>query len=291
MKIRSLQNMRLTIVIFGFLMIILFTAFLVSQETEEEYEEIDSAACVECHEEGKHQTRIEEDLSHSIHEGLECLDCHTDKATLPHKLLSGFSVSCQGCVSCHEDSAKAYKFHGRMSVDECVDIPTCARCHGDHDVLPSDVKLSRTHPSNVPATCAQCHEDINLTQKYQILIDHPIEVYRNSVHGLATQAGIDVAATCNDCHSSGGSAHSILAPGDPESTINHFNIPKTCGKCHEGAENEFWEGIHGQLVARGETDSPVCTTCHGEHGIISPSDPRSPVSKIRLAEATCSPCH
>jgi len=267
-----------------------FISFVVAQQ-EEEYEEISKEDCITCHEVSKHDTKFEDDIFHSIHEGLECLDCHLDKGLIPHKEKSGFSVSCQGCASCHEDSAEAYKFHGRMSAQECIDIPTCADCHGDHDVLPSDVKLSKTHPSNVPDTCATCHEDINLTEKYQILIDHPIEVYKNSVHGLATQQGIDVAATCNDCHSTGGSAHRILSPGDSESTINHFNIPDTCGKCHQSDAQDFWEGIHGLLVARGETDAPVCTDCHGEHGILSPSDPRSPVSKVRLAEATCSPCH
>jgi cytochrome b subunit of formate dehydrogenase len=270
---------------------VLFFSFVLSQESDEDYEKIDSSACIECHEESAQDTIIADDLSHSIHDGLECLDCHLDKDMLPHKEASGFVVACEGCGSCHEDAKEQYGFHGRMSADECLDIPTCADCHGDHDVLPSSVKLSRTHPSNVPETCARCHEDINLTKKYQILIDHPIEVYKNSVHGVATESGVDVAATCNDCHSSGGSAHRILSPGDPESTINHFNIPKTCGKCHTGIEKEFSEGIHGQLVERGETDSPVCTNCHGEHGIISPSDPRSPVSSVRLAEATCSPCH
>ena len=266
-------------------------SFALTQEKPEEYEKVESSACVECHEKGKHDTVIKDDLSHSIHEGLECLDCHSDKDTVPHKEDSAFNVFCEGCGACHEDEKEQYKFHGRMSVEECIDIPTCADCHGDHDVLPSSVKHSKTHPSNVPETCAKCHEDINLTQKYQILIEHPIEIYKSSVHGLATESGVDVAATCNDCHSTGGTAHRILSPGDPDSTINHFNIPKTCGKCHEGIETEFWEGIHGQLVARGETDSPVCTNCHGEHGIISPNDPRSPVSKARLAEATCSPCH
>ncbi len=103
--------------------------------------------------------------------------------------------------------------------------------------------------------------------------------------------GIYVAATCNDCHSTGGTAHKILGPGSPESSINHFNIPFTCGQCHKGVENDFWEGIHGKLVARGETDAPVCTDCHGEHGILSPDDPRSPVSRSKVAEQTCSPCH
>jgi cytochrome b subunit of formate dehydrogenase len=269
----------------------LIFSFALTQATEEEYEKIDSTACIECHEKGKHDTVIAEDLSHSIHDGFECLDCHLDKDTIPHKEDSDFVVACEGCGVCHEEAMEHYGYHGRMSAEECKDIPTCADCHGDHDILPSSVKHSKTHPSRVPETCAKCHEDINLTQKYQILIQHPIEVYKNSVHGLATESGIDVAATCNDCHSSGGTAHKILSPGDPESTINHFNIPRTCGKCHEGVEAEFWEGIHGQLVERGETDSPVCTDCHGEHGIISPNDPRSPVSKVRLAEATCSPCH
>jgi cytochrome b subunit of formate dehydrogenase len=45
------------------------------------------------------------------------------------------------------------------------------------------------------------------------------------------------------------------------------------------------------LVSRGETDAPVCTGCHGEHGILSPDDPRSPVSRSKVAELTCSPCH
>jgi cytochrome b subunit of formate dehydrogenase len=118
-----------------------------------------------------------------------------------------------------------------------------------------------------------------------------VEVYQSSVHGKAALGGIYTAATCNDCHSTGGTSHRILAPNHPESSINHFNIPKTCGKCHHNVEQDYWEGIHGQLVARGEVDAPVCTHCHGEHGIISPNDPRSPVSPSRIAEATCAPCH
>jgi cytochrome b subunit of formate dehydrogenase len=284
---RRAEGLKFLVVIFA---CVLSISFVYSQEIKEEYEEIDSGACIECHEKSKHDTVISEDLSHSIHEGLECLDCHIHKGTVPHKETE-YTIGCEGCGNCHQEAKEQYKFHGRMSVEECIDIPTCADCHGDHDVLPSSVKLSRTHPTNLPQTCGVCHEDLDLIKKYQILIDHPIEVYKNSIHGQATRGGIYVAATCNDCHSTGGSAHRILAPGDPESTINHFNIPKTCGKCHKGVENDFWEGIHGLLVERGETDAPVCTNCHGEHGIISPEDPRSPVSKARVAEQTCAPCH
>ena len=99
------------------------------------------------------------------------------------------------------------------------------------------------------------------------------------------------AATCNDCHSTGGTAHEIYSQGNPRSSINHFNIPDTCGKCHELETREYWNGIHGQLAKRGDTETPVCTHCHGEHGIISPTDPASPVSRSQVAEATCTPCH
>jgi len=118
-----------------------------------------------------------------------------------------------------------------------------------------------------------------------------VEVFKSSVHGQASLGGVYLAATCNDCHSTGGSAHRILPPGFVESTINHFNIPRTCGKCHRAIESDYWEGIHGKLARRGETDSPVCTDCHGEHGILATDDPRSPVSPTRVAEATCAPCH
>jgi len=252
---------------------------------------ISSEDCFDCHEESKIGTDIALDISHSSHEYVECQDCHVDKLTFPHEADADFKIGCNGCRNCHEEEADEYTAHGREAVEDCGDIPTCVDCHGDHDVLPPSVKASKVHPTNLPTVCGNCHEDLDMIKTHNLLLSHPIQMYENSVHGKATKGGIYVAATCNDCHSSGGSAHKILSPGHMESSINHFNIPKTCGKCHKGVENDFWDGIHGKLVARGETDAPVCTDCHGEHGIIEPNDPRSPVSPARVAEATCSPCH
>ena len=278
-------------VFFAILLCAVLINFAATQEKQEEYEPIGSEDCVTCHDTSKHDTKIEDDISHSIHGGLECLDCHLDRGTSPHKEDPDFVVGCEGCRTCHEQESEDYIYHGRETYKECADAPSCAACHGDHNVLPSSVKLSKTHPVNLPQTCGQCHENLDLTKKYEILIDHPIEIYESSVHGQATKGGIYVAATCNDCHSTAGTSHKILSPGKQESSINHFNIPKTCGKCHKGVEQDFWEGIHGVLVSRGETDAPVCTHCHGEHGIISTSDPSSPVSRSRVAEVTCAPCH
>ena len=258
---------------------------------DEDYEPIDSSMCADCHEESSHGTAYADDLEHSIHAGFECLDCHEDKGTVPHRTDTGFVVGCNGCRQCHDQASEEYTAHGRAEIGSCEDMPPCTDCHGDHDILPSDVKHSKTHPTNLPQTCGRCHENLDLTTKYEILIDHPIEIYEASVHGQATAGGVYVAATCNDCHSTGGSAHRILGPAHADSRINHFNIAETCGQCHKGIANDYNEGIHGKLAARGEVDVPVCTDCHGEHGILSPDDPRSPVSPARVAEQTCSPCH
>jgi len=271
--------------------VMLFAICLPVPAQDEETETVTSEDCQGCHDETPFGSTYLENLQHSIHGDFECLDCHLDKDRVPHDESSEFTTGCEGCRSCHTDVSEEYQAHGRANIGECEDMPQCKDCHGDHNILPSSVKQAPTHPTNLPTTCGKCHEDLNITRKYEILIDHPIELYENSVHGKATRGGIYVAATCNDCHSTDGTAHKILSPGHPGSAINHFNIPKTCGKCHKGVENDFWDGIHGKLVARGETDAPVCTHCHGEHGIISPDDPRSPVSRVRVAEATCSPCH
>lgn len=279
--------LRRTVLIAGCLLTL--AGFAPAQDAE--YEPITGDDCASCHEASSHGTVYADDLQHSAHEGFGCLDCHQDRATVPHRPLAGFAVGDDACRACHEEASGEYVAHGRALVGEVEDMPTCASCHGDHDILPSEVKASRTHPLNLPETCGLCHENLDITTKHDILIDHPIQIYESSVHGRASRGGVYVAATCNDCHSTGGTAHRILAPGDPESAINHFNIPTTCGTCHKAVESDYWEGIHGQRAARGETDVPVCTTCHGEHGIISPDDPRSPVSSSKVAELTCSPCH
>jgi len=239
----------------------------------------------------------------SVHADMDCTGCHTGIGDLklpealptktpPHPA----KLPKVDCGQCHQEAAEIYKVHGRAQVGKTSGVPTCAGCHGAHDILAVLDRRAHVHPVQLPNTCRRCHEDLDFVKKHDILVAEPIKMYENSVHGRATQKGLYVAATCDDCHSAAGpkggkTAHRILGPGDPDSPIYHFNIPKTCGRCHEKPTKDYWEGIHGKLVARGEVDSPVCTHCHGEHGIIKAGDPHSPVSKARLAEFTCSPCH
>jgi cytochrome b subunit of formate dehydrogenase len=254
--------------------------------------------CLECH--GDKTLTTKDTLGHEIslfvsdstfkassHGSMECTDCHKGISEIPH----GENLPKVNCGECHSGETEAYIQHGRLTVGIGKDIPSCSNCHGHHNILPPDNRESTVNPLNLPNTCGYCHENVDMVKKHQIPMERPVEVFESSVHGKASLGGVYLAATCNDCHSSNGTAHIILPPGDARSSINHFNIPKTCGRCHKSIEHDYWDGIHGKLTAQGETDSPVCTDCHGEHGILAPDDPRSPVSPARIAEATCAPCH
>jgi cytochrome b subunit of formate dehydrogenase len=252
--------------------------------------ELTNEDCAVCHAGDEPEVPAVTDsiLAASSHAEFACLDCHTDIDDIPHEDAPLARVD---CGECHADETETYTHHGRGILGTTEDLPACADCHGTHEILPSSNRDSSVHPIHLSNTCGTCHRDLDLMKKHEIQLKRPVEVYESSVHGKAALGGIYVAATCSDCHSTGGTAHKILGPGEINSTINHFNIPSTCGQCHRGIEQDYWEGIHGKLAARGETDTPVCTDCHGEHGILRHDDPRSNVSSILVAESTCAPCH
>jgi len=215
-----------------------FAQFDFMDDDEDEVEYLDEDSCVECHNEEEHDVDFEWQIEESIHEGFGCLECHPYYNTDPHSEDMEFSDGCEGCASCHEEEYEEYKGHGRSVTGECEELPSCADCHGGHTVLPSDDEESLVHPKNLPYTCGVCHEDIDLTEKYQILINHPLEIYETSVHAQAVRDGNEDAPTCNDCHSSSGTAHQIYHPGNIESKINDYNRPIPCGKSHEEQEND-----------------------------------------------------
>ena len=265
----------------------------------------DTAKCLVCHHAGQvpHLPPQVVPFKDSVHGDFDCTDCHSgiEKLTAPTTLPAKTPphptpLPSVDCGSCHDDEAATYTRHGPGIVGKNPDIPTCAHCHGGHDILPPSDPRSHVNAVRLPDTCRRCHENLDLVKKYYQLSVPFVEEYQVSVHGVAMMQGAAVAATCEDCHDATGpdgkrTAHLILGPSNAKSSIYYFDIPKTCGRCHQSVAKDYWEGIHGQLVARGEVDAPVCTRCHGEHGIFRVSDPRSPVNPAQVAVATCSPCH
>lgn len=243
---------------------------------------IQKVQCSACHAEES------QDVPGSIHAALgedPCHSCHGD----PH-VVSPAKNAYSACKTCHEQEVKDLQdsIHGQAAKSGDPDAPTCASCHGAiHKVLAAADPSSLVAKKNLPNTCAACHSNTAFLSRHKIPFAHPVELYLQSVHGRAVEAGNGQAAACSDCHGS----HAIFPPRDARSAINHWNVAKTCGQCHTEISKTYLASIHGQAMQEGVRDAPVCTDCHGEHLILGPKNPQSTVNAARVSMVTCGRCH
>src|ERR1039457_3735222 len=160
------------------------------------------------------------------------------------------------CTSCHEQGEKLAKSaHASL---------TCDTCHESHEKVP--------HPANIPKpVCGTCHAD-------------QAGDYAQGVHGQARKGGNEGAPDCSLCH---GGAHELLAP---KSQAFRAAVPDTCGMCHTEVVEQFRSSVHGTALARGITQAPLCTDCHGEHKILKHTNAASSVNASNIRD-TCGSCH
>jgi hypothetical protein len=171
-------------------------------------------------------------------------------------LLAAANVTGGACSACHDQGRKLEK-------SAHAGLP-CDTCHESHEKYP--------HPAGIPKpVCAGCHQD-------------QAGDYALGVHGQARKNGNEGAPDCALCH---GSAHELLAP---TSQAFRAAVPDTCGMCHSEVAEQFRASVHGQAVARGVMQAPLCTDCHGEHKILKPANQASPVNAAHIRD-TCGSCH
>lgn len=226
---------------------------------------------------GRHQA--------SVHGGLDCVSCHEGiQDDYPHP----GTAPAANCGGCHEDAVAGHARSVHASQKDRPDSPGCVSCHGHgHSILGASDPRSPVSKKNLPATCASCHADPEFLARHRIPFARPVEAYALSVHGRANAEGNSAAATCSDCHGT----HAIASARSPDSKINHWNVPATCGSCHQEIAKVYADSVHAQAVGRGESGAPVCTDCHGEHTILAPSEPDSLVNPARVSSVTCGRCH
>jgi hypothetical protein len=86
--------------------------------------------------------------------------------------------------------------------------------------------------------------------------------------------------------------------------IDRKQIPQLCGSCHSDPAymrqfnpslridqlSQYKTSVHGKRLAGGDSKVAVCTDCHSVHDLRAPSDPRSTVNPVNVAN-TCARCH
>lgn len=224
------------------------------------------AVCSDCH--GVHEVETAETLAETpgiTAMNARCTECHGTQALPPGAPHANGEVACHACHephdvqavdlptsavaparqpatcgTCHDTVAGIWveDVHGRAVTGEAAEgegavvgagsreteapsPPACTTCHGAHPTV--DLATPETPAAEV-SRCADCHEEF-------------ADTFGDSYHGQATSLGSPAAASCADCHT----AHRILPPSDPASTVSEARLVETCGACHPRANASFVE--------------------------------------------------
>ncbi len=279
----------------GVVFISLFIFFLLSGLTAEKMSDED---CLTCHGDKEIEAETERGkklnlfvskdiLTGSVHEGLSCTDCHIGAESfedIPHSS----KPMKKGCRNCHEEEAAetAKDVHGKGCASGDEMTPSCCTCHGGHDIKPLSSPDSRFSSLNQADTCGKCHGGEDKAMKnHSIYKRNLITRYKSSVHFQAIKEG-KRGASCTDCHGT----HSILPSGFQKSGVSRKNLANSCMKCHKLQGLAFWDGPHGDALKHGNNDVPTCTTCHGDHDMVSMKN-RDGSARQYAGTQVCIWCH
>lgn len=219
------------------------------------------------------------------------------------------SLDPDDCFMCHDDDSMTMERDGaevslfvdpakfRASRHGSLD---CVACHVGFDpeeephrdeILPVD--CSSCHP-NASSTfahsahsrsmkCTTCHEDVHTNETLVVTQSVCRDCHDDAAADLdeSIHASSHFAPTCLNCHTPhqfkpADAATCLSCHGDPKYVSEH--IPQEDIK----RVLAFEQSIHADLID--------CADCHEGHKVYDVSDPRSVVSRNRIA-STCAACH
>lgn len=215
-----------------------------------------------------------------------CKGCH---GTHDAKQIKVASKGTPVCATCHKNQFDQFSqsTHSAAAQRGVKEAPSCLTCHNQQITTKGFANDTVKAKLAQEKLCLTCHLDNPTVRDKFSYKKGFIQSYDQSVHGKALRDGKGYAAGCVDCHG----VHKIMGTDEKEASIARKNIPSTCGKCHVEIARQYAESVHGMSVAKGGTDAPVCTDCHGEHNILKHNDPNADVSFKNVAEKICSKCH
>ncbi|MFQ6031416.1 MAG: hypothetical protein ACE5K2_00725 [Candidatus Zixiibacteriota bacterium] len=225
--------------------------------------------CHDCH--GGDPTSLEEEVSMSKRAGFVgrptkrrltslCGDCHADRERMkpfgiPTHQLEDYKTSQHGIALFERNDPNT---------------ATCTDCHGTHRIFLADNPESKVFPTNLPHTCAECHSNKELMDRYN-LPSNTFEEYSKGIHGVFLLEKNDRSApSCARCHGN----HGALPPGVME-------VEHVCGQCHITAADNFDQSPH--LAAMERREMAQCISCHEHH--------RTQKAKVDMLGPVCTRCH
>ena len=234
----------------------------------------ESSACLECH--GQHGLTVTfqdnekidafvdtDRFKASVHASLPCSSCHADfsKSNHPERSFRSrhqYSMkSSLVCRLCHTDEQiKKSPIHASL-LESSETSPVCSSCHAPHSITPLAHSRKFSTEKQYCLGCHKQHLSLKLKNGEKLSLKVDASSLENSVH---SKLG------CVDCHFGfSGNQHPKRNFADERNfSITHSDA---CRRCHFDKYTKTLESIHFTMLSQGNLKAPVCTDCHGTHGI------------------------
>lgn len=195
------------------------------------------------------------------------------------------------CLTCHGDPALETRFadgstlplhvDARALRDSAHGFSGCLTCHADSETYPHQPMPSSglaDYQARAVQMCVSCHLAA-------------ASGYAESAHGAPVLSGTGAGATCNDCHSANGSAHSTSGTTALGAVGPAGSVAENCGRCHATELATYRRTAHGKLDQLADKRrAATCTDCHGAHGVSTVDGASGAVASARRA-VVCPECH
>lgn len=226
------------------------------------------------------------------------------------------------CSKCHQRDIETY-IHSRHYHEMergNTKAPVCTSCHEKHDIRKPTDPLSRVNMMNISNVCNTCHPGhkeslhrgpgVNPATISCATCHTGHQTDMASINNSIFKEG-GIVNRCNICHSSERHTKENLAHGElmlikadgqeancTQCHVYHWNLPglnneeikhrrTECVNCHAQENRDYKNSIHGRARAKGITEAPTCTDCHGEKDIKKTKEQFTSEGVIKL----CSKCH
>jgi hypothetical protein len=191
------------------------------------------------------------------------------------------------CGGCHADARFVREINPKLQVDQKTlyelslhaklsgagdkNAPSCADCHGIHEIARVGALTTPVNKKNVADLCGKCHADRDKMKSYEIPTDQ-VAKWKRSRHAEAFADGEGSAPTCTGCH---GPHAGAAAAG---------STTHVCGTCHEEQLKFVRQSPHAKPFE--QLGLSECTPCHDKHEVAATSW----LAGI-APDSACSSCH
>lgn len=220
-------------------------------------------------------------FSSSVHALLGCTACHPEfsRENHPERVFRSrvqYSAKVSSvCRQCHADEQiKKAPVHAALLSRE-GGAPVCSECHSPHVIVATGGGPAAASEKQY---CLGCHRHelfMKVRNGEQVSLKVAAEALDASVHGRLS---------CVDCHFGFSTSEH---PKRNFKSSRDFSIAHAdaCRRCHFDKYTKTLESIHYTVLSKGNLNAPVCTDCHGAHGV-------SQARADRLKSARrCERCH